>query len=129
VEDGKVVTCNARTERALIARELIHPTESTLTSRGLALIAELRTDRPTSVSTEQEPPTVRLAADLPEGTRVASREGRMGTVNGYDAWSVTDAKHANNGREYIGVTWDPTESIPWGQRSRPFVDELRVVLA
>ncbi|MCT9092862.1 hypothetical protein N4G70_28915 [Streptomyces sp. ASQP_92] len=126
--DGGVVTCNARTERALIARELIHATESTLTSKGVALIAELRTERSTSDSTEQEPRTARTAADLPEGTRVASREGRKGTVNGHDLGRVTNTEHANYGREYVGVTWDPTESNPWGQRSRSFVDELHVVL-
>lgn len=74
-------------------------------------------------------PTARTAADLPEGTRVTSPEGRTGTVNGYDLGRVTNTEHANYGREYIGVTWDPTDSIPWGERSRPFVDELTIVAA
>lgn len=73
-------------------------------------------------------PTARTAAGLPKGTRVTS-EGRTGTVNGYDIGRVTNTEHANYGREYIGVTWDPTESIPWGQRNRPFVDELAIVAA
>ncbi|MDX2794058.1 hypothetical protein [Streptomyces scabiei] len=66
----------------------------------------------------------RTAADLPKGTRVSSADGQTGTVNGSDVGRVTNTEHVNYGREYIGVTWDPTESIPWGQRNRPFVDEL-----
>lgn len=71
-----------------------------------------------------EPNTARTAADLPEGTRVRSADGRTGTVNGLDVGRVANAEHPNYGREYVGVTWDPTASIPWGQRSRAFVDEL-----
>ncbi|MFD9868490.1 hypothetical protein ACFXI8_26970 [Streptomyces niveus] len=72
-------------------------------------------------------PAARTAADLPKGTRVSYADGRMGTVNGVDVGRVTIPGHVNYGREYIGVTSDPTESVPRGQRSRPFVDELTVV--
>lgn len=74
-------------------------------------------------------PTARTAADLPEGTPVQGADGRMGTVNGYDVGRVTNTEHPNYGREYVGVTWDASESIPWGQHSRPFVDELTIVEA
>jgi hypothetical protein len=80
------------------------------------------------VVTEQRTAT-RTAADFPKGTRVTSADGQTGTVNGSDIGRVTNTEHANYGREYIGVTWDPTESIPWGQRNRPFVDELTVTAA
>ncbi|MGW3571632.1 hypothetical protein ACWDSL_48500 [Streptomyces sp. NPDC000941] len=121
-ENGEVVACGFRTERALIVRRLIHPALSTLTEKGTALLAELRGQGTAVAST-----TPRTSADLPKGTRVASPEGRLGTVNGYDIGQVTNTEHVNYGRKYIGVTWDPTESIPWRQRNCPFVDELTVV--
>lgn len=67
--------------------------------------------------------------ELVKGTRVTDTTGRTGTINGYDTGSVTNTEHANYGRKYVGVTWDATEEIPWGQHSRPFVDELTVVPA
>lgn len=86
------------------------------------------TEETTTVN-DQQPAIARTAAHLPEGTRVTSPEGRTGTVNGYDVGHVTNTEHVNYGRKYIGVTWDPTESIPWGERSRPFVDELTIIAA
>ncbi|NUO43746.1 MAG: hypothetical protein HOV82_17120 [Streptomyces sp.] len=71
-------------------------------------------------------PTARTAADLPKGTRVTDTEGRMGTVNGVDVGRVTIPDHENYGREYVGVDWDPDEKCPWGDRSRPFIDELAI---
>lgn len=65
--------------------------------------------------------------ELVKGTRVTDAEGRTGTVDGYDTGSVTNTEHENYGRKYVGVTWDPTDAIPWGQRGRSFVDELTVV--
>lgn len=73
-------------------------------------------------ATEQPPP--RTAADFPKGTRVQGTDGRMGTVNGVDVGRVTNTEHVNYGREYIGVNWDKDEKCPWGDRSRPFIDEL-----
>lgn len=67
--------------------------------------------------------------ELVKGTRVIGKDGRTGVVDGADAGSVTNTEHVNYGRKYIGVTWDPTGSIPWGQRSRPFIDELTPVPA
>jgi hypothetical protein len=98
-------------------------------------VAVLRRHIPTWVSravrriVTEQPTTTRTAADFPKGTRVTSADGQTGTVNGYDIGRVTNAEHVNYGREYIGVTWDPTESIPWGGRSRPFTDELTTVAA
>jgi hypothetical protein len=51
----------------------------------------------------------------------------MGTVNGVDVGRVTIKGHPNYGREYVGVDWDADEKCPWGDRSRPFVDELVIV--
>lgn len=76
--------------------------------------------------TDQQP-TARTAADLPKGTRVQGADGRIGTVNGVDVGRVTNTEHVNYGREYIGVGWDADEKCPWGDRSRPFVDELTIV--
>lgn len=122
-ERGEVVACGVRTERALIARGLIHPVGSTLTEKGAALLAELRGQGTAVAST-----TPRTAADLPKGTRVMSSEGRMGTVNGVDIGRVTNPDHPNYGREYVGVWWDAVEGdMGCGRRSRPFVDELTVV--
>jgi hypothetical protein len=70
--------------------------------------------------------TALTAADLPKGTRVASPEGRMGTVNGVDVGRVTLSDHPSYGREYVGVDWDADTKCPWGGRSRPFVDELAI---
>ncbi|GAB3169892.1 hypothetical protein [Streptomyces incanus] len=121
-EDGEPVACTASTERALIARELIHPTESMLTPKGAALIAELRAPR---VATPKRP--ARTAADLPAGTRVTTPEGRTGTVNGYDIGRVANSNHPNYGREYVGVELDPIEgAAPGTGRTRQFVDELRI---
>jgi hypothetical protein len=39
--NGAIITCDARTEPALIRRGLIHPTDSTLTKDGIAALAEL----------------------------------------------------------------------------------------
>lgn len=78
------------------------------------------------VVTEQ-PTAARTAADFPKGTRVQGADGRMGTVNGVDVGRVTNTGHANYGREYVGVGWDADEKCPWGDRSRPFVDELTIV--
>lgn len=122
-ERGEVVTCGVRTERALIARGLIHPVESTLTEKGAALLAELRGQGTAVAST-----TPRTAADFPKDTRVMSPEGRMGTVNGVDIGRVTNPDHVNYGREYVGVRWDAIEGdMGCNRRSRPFVDELTVV--
>lgn len=77
------------------------------------------TEETTTVNNQQ--PT---AVDLPKGTRVAGLGGRMGTVNGVDVGRVTIEGHPNYGREYVGVDWDKDEKCPWGDRSRPFVDEL-----
>lgn len=102
-------------------------------SRKLGRTARLRQadwhHRCVSKAATEKPATARTAADLPKGTRVTSTDGQTGTVNGADVGRVTNTEHVNYGREYIGVTWDPTESIPWGQRNRPFVDELTIVAA
>ncbi|MCM2393077.1 hypothetical protein [Streptomyces albipurpureus] len=121
-ETGEVVACDVRTERALIARDLIHPVESTLTAKGAAVLAELRGQNKDTVSNSP-----RTAADLPKGTRVASPEGRLGTTLGCWTGRVTNPDHHNYGREYTGVNWDGDNSCPWGEWSRPFVDELTVL--
>lgn len=72
----------------------------------------------------KQPATARTAADFPKGTRVTGPDGRMGTVNGVDVGHVTNTEHVNYGREYVGVSWDKDEKCPWGDRGRPFVDEL-----
>ncbi|MFJ6185072.1 hypothetical protein [Streptomyces sp. NPDC092295] len=120
-ETGEVVWCSVRTERALVARDLIHPVLSTLTEKGTAILAELRGQGEGSAST-----TPRTAADLPKGTRVASPEGRTGTTLGCWTGCVTNEDHPNYGREYTGVEWDADTKCPWGERSRPFTDELTV---
>ncbi|WFB09539.1 hypothetical protein LRS74_22675 [Streptomyces sp. LX-29] len=122
-EEGQVVACGVRTERALVARGLIHPVESTLTEKGSALLAKVR-----GQGTAMGSITPRTAADLPKGTRVMCAEGRMGTVNGGDIGRVTNTDHPNHGREYVGVWWDAVEGdMGCNRRSRPFVDELTVV--
>lgn len=102
-------------------------------SRKLGRTARLRQadwhHRCVSKAATDQPAAARTAADLPKGTRVKDADGQTGTVNGSDIGRVTNTEHLNYGREYIGVTWDPTESIPWGQRNRPFVDELTIVAA
>lgn len=69
-----------------------------------------------------------VAQQWPEGTRVSYPNSKgitvTGTVNGHDVGSVTITTHENFGRTYVGVTADPTDSIPWGQRERPFTDLL-----
>lgn len=72
----------------------------------------------------KQPATARTAADFPKGTRVSGPDGRTGTVNGVDVGRVTNTEHVNYGREYVGVGWDKDEKCPWGDRGRPFVDEL-----
>ncbi|MFD3740500.1 hypothetical protein [Streptomyces sp. NPDC058629] len=127
---GGVVVCNVRTELALVARELIHPTESTLTPKGVALLTELGGQDVAAKPSTHGSDTPGTAADLPEGTRVMSPEGRMGTVNGLDIGRVTIQSHDNYGREYIGVKWDAIEGEEdYLRRARPFVDELRIVRA
>lgn len=79
--------------------------------------------------TNHQQPTARTATDLPKGTRVTGPDGRTGTVNGVDIGRVTNTEHANYGREYIGVDWDKDKKCPWGDRSRPFVDELIITEA
>lgn len=130
-EGGGVVACNVRTERALVARELIHPTESTLTPKGVALLAELGgQDTASTPSMQESATTTRTATDLPKGTRVMSPEGRMGTVDGHNIGRVTIQSHDNYGREYVGVKWDAIEGeMDYLRHDRPFVDELRIVLA
>lgn len=121
-ENGESVFCGVRTERALIARDLIHPVQSTLTQKGTALLAQLR-----DCGESKARALPRTAADLPKGTRVASPEGRLGTALGCWTGRVTNDSHPNYGREYIGVEWDANTQCPWGERSRPFVDELTVI--
>ncbi|MFB8071920.1 hypothetical protein [Streptomyces californicus] len=117
-EDGASVFCDARTERALIARELIHPVQSTLTPKGLGVVTALR---------GRGPRLARSAADLPEGTRVSGPDGRTGTALGCWTGRVANETHPNFGREYTGVQWDPDTRCPWGERGRWFVDELTVI--
>ncbi|QFQ97752.1 hypothetical protein F9278_17680 [Streptomyces phaeolivaceus] len=123
-EGGEVVWCDVRTERALIARDLIHPVQSALTQKGTALLAELRGQGEATTPTT---PNTLTAADLPKGTRVSSPEGRLGTALGYWTGRVTNANHPNYGREYTGVEWDGDAKCPWGEQSRPFIDELTVI--
>ena len=81
----------------------------------------------TSPMTNQQT-TARTAAGLPKGTRVTNAEGRMGTVNGANVGRIAIQGHANYGREYIGVDWDAVEGdMGLNRRSRPFVDELRII--
>lgn len=100
-------------------------------SRKLGRTARLRQagwhHRCVSKAVTGQPTTARTATDLPKGTRVKDAEGRMGTVNGVDVGRVTLPDHPNYGREYVGVDWDADEKCPWGDRSRPFVDELAIV--
>jgi hypothetical protein len=102
-------------------------------SRKLGRTARLRqADWPrrcVNKAVTEQPTTARTAADLPKGARVKDAEGRMGTVNGVDVGRVTLPDHPNYGREYVGVNWDADEKCPWGDRSRPFVDELTIVAA
>ncbi|WP_060888045.1 hypothetical protein [Streptomyces caniscabiei] len=99
-------------------------------SRKLGRTARLRQadwhHRCVSKATADQPATARTAADLPKGTRVKDAQGRTGTVNGVDVGRVALPNHPNHGREYVGVNWDADEKCPWGDRSRPFVDELTV---
>ncbi|WDN54026.1 hypothetical protein [Streptomyces clavuligerus] len=119
--DGAVVVCSVGTERALVARGLIHPVESTLTEQGMAVLAQLQD--PTTV----EIAAPRTAADLPKGTRVVSSDGRTGTVNGVDVGRVTNPDHRNCGREYVGVELDPVVGMaPGTGRTCLFVDELTI---
>lgn len=117
-EGGGSVFCDARTERALIARELIHPIQSTLTAKGADVAAGLR---------GRGPRPARTAADLPEGTRVSGPDGRRGKALGCWTDRVANENHPNYGREYTGVQWDPDTRCPWGERGRWFVDELIVI--
>ncbi|MGW0763220.1 hypothetical protein ACWD1Y_43325 [Streptomyces sp. NPDC002814] len=72
-------------------------------------------------------PNALTAADLPKGTRVANPAGRLGTALGCWTGRVSNEAHPNFGREYTGVEWDADTTCPWGERSRPFVDELTVI--
>lgn len=99
-------------------------------SRKLGRTARLRQadwhHRCVSKAATDQPAAARTAADLPKGTRVKDAQGRTGTVNGVDVGRVTLPDHPNFGREYVGVSWDADEKCPWGDRSRPFVDELHI---
>lgn len=101
-------------------------------SRKLGRTARLRQadwhHRCVSKAATDQSATVPTATDLPKGARVMDAEGRMGTVNGVDVGRVTLPDHPNFGREYVGVNWDADDKRPWGDRSRPFVDELRIDL-
>ena len=69
--------------------------------------------------------------EIKAGTRVTTAVGRyasqFGTVQEVNRGTVTNTDHENFGRAFVSVKWDPTPSIPWGEYSRPFVDELTVV--
>jgi hypothetical protein len=91
--------------------------------------ARFNNDAEETTSVNDQQPAARTAADLPEGTRVISPEGRHGTTMGRWTGRVTIEGHANFGREYTGVKWDGDEKSPWGETGRPFIDELRIETA
>lgn len=66
---------------------------------------------------------------FPCGTRVqgpdSSGTWRSGVVDGYDLGTVTEPGHVNEGRIFIGVTWDAVPGdAGCNRRSRPFADKL-----
>lgn len=70
-----------------------------------------------------------VAADWPEGTRVAGKDtadqDRTGTVYRGDDGIVTVTGHANYGRTYVGVIWDDNPELRHRiPRNRPFTDTL-----
>lgn len=69
------------------------------------------------------------AKALIAGTRVATPNGRLGTVRKENRGHVTDTDHANFGREYVSVEMDPVDGdMGLGRFGRFFVDELRIDL-
>lgn len=88
---------------------------------------------PTPEPLAQQPTAEEARAEVvkrfPRGTRVqgpdSSGTWRSGVVNGYDVGTVTEPGHVNEGRIFIGVTWDAVPGdAGCNRRSRPFADEL-----